>query len=76
MLQMNLYPAPRSVLIIDNCRTYDRVLIRELYLNYYVIILFLLPYLPDYNLIELTFRLLKYWIRKNWELMPKYSEAN
>jgi len=60
MLQINLYPAPRSVLIIDNCRTYDRILIRELYLNYYLIILFLLPYSPDYNLIELTFRLLKH----------------
>jgi len=76
MPQMNPYPAPRSVLIMDNCRTHDRVLIRELCLNYHVIVLFLPPYSPDYNPIELTFRLLKHWIRKNWELMPEYGEAN
>jgi len=47
------------VLIIDNCSTYYSDKVKELYALARVILVYLLPYLPDYNLIELTFYLLK-----------------
>lgn len=59
-LENRLLPQIYSkVLIIDNCSTYYSDKVKELYALARVILVYLLPYLPDYNLIELTFYLLK-----------------
>lgn len=72
--QCQPFPTARSVIVMDNCATHDRVDIKELCAARSVRVLFLPPYSPDYNPIMKTFRLLKRWIRMNAELMPVYGE--
>lgn len=68
------YPGPRSVLIMDNASTHNRELLRELCHARGVLVRFLPSYSPDYNPIELTFHLLKQWMRRNRNTMPIYGE--
>lgn len=59
-LENRLLPQIRGkVLIIDNCSTYYLEHIKSLYQRAGVTLVYLPPYLPDYNPIELTFYLLK-----------------
>jgi transposase len=76
LLQCGQYPEPRLVIVMDNCATYRRSDVEALYLARRVIVKFLPPYLPDYNPIELSFRLFKHWIKDNVHLMPVYGEAD
>jgi transposase len=53
------YPGPRSVIVLDNISIYKSVQLQKLCKKQGVLLKFLLLYLPDYNLIEATFKNLK-----------------
>jgi hypothetical protein len=53
------YPRPRSVLILNNASIHKDLRLHQLYNNAGVVLKFLLLYLLDYNLIEVTFKDLK-----------------
>ena len=59
---------------MDNCSTHRNLRVRRLCAERGVLLLYLPPYLPDYNPIELTFRLLKGWLRRHYEVAPRQGE--
>ncbi|OCK90225.1 uncharacterized protein K441DRAFT_580558, partial [Cenococcum geophilum 1.58] len=59
------------VIVIDNCRTHH---VAVTYNEFYVLLLYLPPYLPNYNPIELSFYLLKQWQRRHASIAPIYGE--
>jgi transposase len=63
----NCYPAPNSVLVLDNASIHRSARVRELVEAAGVILEFLPPYSPDFNPIETSFKQLKSWIKKNGE---------
>ena len=73
---MNAYPAPRSVLVMDNCSTHRRDEVKALCAEHGVLPLWLPPYSPDYNPIELTFHLLKQWMKRHRDEAPEYGEED
>ena len=62
------YPRPRSILILDNALIYKSARLRDLCKEYGVLLVFLPPYLPDFNPIKATFKDLKAWIKRNYRL--------
>lgn len=80
LTQMNPYPEPRSVLVIDNCRIHHVVGVEDLCAAQYVLVVccyfylfychsgvklvYLPPYSPDYNPIEECFSFVKAHIRR------------
>jgi transposase len=58
----------RVLIIMDNCSTHVRDTIREAIEEKGHLLRYLPPYSPDLNPIELTFSLLKAWIRRNFWL--------
>ena len=57
--QMNSFPGHRSVLVMDNASIHVHEIVVELCELYGVRVLYLPPYSPRYNPIELTFSILK-----------------
>lgn len=68
--------SPGKVLVMDNCSTHHSEKVRELCLAAGIRLLYLPPYSPDYNPIELTFHLLKQWLRKHRDLAPQWGSEN
>jgi DDE superfamily endonuclease len=62
---MNKWPLPNSVLVVDNASIHKVAGIRELVEEYGARLLFLPPYSPDFNPIELAFSTIKTWLRMN-----------
>jgi transposase len=62
---MQAYPAPNSVIVMDNCRIHKHPEILELIDSRGMICEFLPPYSPDLNPIELAFSAMKYHLRRN-----------
>ena len=72
----NAFPATNSVICLDNAGQHVTVSdrIKEAIEAKGCIIKFLPPYSPDYNPIELTFSILKAWIRRHFsELRPHFA---
>jgi len=63
--QMNPYPGPRSVLVIDNCRIHHVLGVEELCAARGIKLIYLPPYSPDYNPIEECFSFIKAYIRRH-----------
>lgn len=61
----NPFPQPRSVIVLDNCVVHRHADVLAMCEEAGVHIQFLPPYSPDYNPIELTFNVLKQWIKSN-----------
>ena len=57
--------APKSVVIMDNCSIHHVSPVIELFQNTGVVVLFLPPYSPDYNPIELAFSSVKYFLKQH-----------
>ena len=55
--------APKSVVIMDKCSIHHVNPVMELFQNAGIIALFLPPYSPDYNPIELAFSSVKYFLQ-------------
>ena len=67
--RMQPFPAPNSVLLMDNCSIHHIQPIKELAKQHGIILLYLPPYSPDYNPIEEAFSYIKNYLRKHDELM-------
>ena len=63
---MNEFPAPNSVIVMDNCSIHhDAQFIHRLRNEFGVRVEFLPPYSPDLNPIEEAFSSIKAWIRRH-----------
>ncbi|KAJ2932106.1 hypothetical protein H1R20_g5000, partial [Candolleomyces eurysporus] len=62
---MNPFPAPNSVIVMDNASIHKSDELRAMVEQQGMRILFLPPYSPDYNPIEEAFSAIKAWIRAN-----------
>lgn len=69
---MSPFPAPRSVLILDNCNTHKSDALRDAVAAAGCILVFLPPYSPDFNPIEESFSCVKYWLRRHW---PDFQDS-
>jgi transposase len=63
---MSPYPAPRSVLVMDNAPTHTKNSIVNLCQSFGVFVLFLPPYSYDFNPIELVFHCAKSYLKRRW----------
>lgn len=63
--QMNEWPLPNSVLVIDNASIHKVEGIREMVEERGARLLYLPSYSPDFNPIELAFSTIKAWLRAN-----------
>jgi len=61
------WPAPKSVLIMDNASFHRSDKIQQMCDDAGVLLLYLPPYSPDFNPIEETFGKLKTYIREVWD---------
>jgi transposase len=52
---MNLYPQDWSILILNNCQIHKTNTLCEIVEAHGIVMVFLLPYSPDYNPIEESF---------------------
>lgn len=68
------FPAPKSVLVIDNASFHHSRRIRRMCEAVGVRILFLPPYSPDFNPIEEYFAELKRFIKKHWHREKDHSQ--
>lgn len=62
---MQPFPAPNSVIVMDNCPIHKHPDIRELIESRGMRCEFLPPYSPDLNPIELAFSAMKHHLRRN-----------
>ncbi|CAK41749.1 uncharacterized protein An13g03530 [Aspergillus niger] len=62
----NRWPAPRSVIIMDNASFHRTERVKQMCLNAGVKLLYLPPYSPDLNPIEEFFAELKQFIKRRW----------
>ena len=62
--RMNRYPGPNSVIVCDNVSFHRSELFRELWKAYGVKIIYLPPYSPHLNIIELLFNAIKSSLKK------------
>ena len=70
----NVFPAPRSVIIMDNATIHCNPRIEQVIRQHGCEIRYLPPYSPDYNPIELSFAVLKAWIQKHQrEIWPYWD---
>jgi len=74
--QCSPFPGPRSVLIMDNCQTHHSERLADACLAAGVRLVYLPAYSPQYNPIELTFHLLKQWMRRHRDLAPEFGCEN
>ncbi|GAM38322.1 hypothetical protein TCE0_033r08956 [Talaromyces pinophilus] len=64
----NKYPAPRSVLVMDNASFHRTARVQQLCFEAGVKLVYLPPYSPDLNPIEEMFAELKAFIKKEWKI--------
>ncbi len=66
---------PGQIIIMDNASIHCNERVEELIQAKSLEIRYLPPYLPDPNLIELTFSILKSWIRANLHRLWRYFQG-
>jgi transposase len=74
LFRMNLFPGPRSVLILNNASCYRSQELKDICNEAKVVLEFLLSYSPDFNLIKESFLILKAWVRKNRQLKEGFED--
>ena len=72
----NAFPGPRSVICLDNCSTHVNLIIRQIIEARGCLIRYLPPYSPDYNPIELTFNMLKAWLKRYFRPLKRRFGEN
>jgi transposase len=65
--QCNPYPLPNSVIIMDNASSHCDPIIAEAVHAKGCLIRYLPPYSPDFSPIELSFSVLKAWVRRRFQ---------
>ena len=63
----NAFPGPRSVICMDNVNIHCNPRIEEAIEAKGCLVRYLPPYSPDFNPIELTFSVLKAWMRRHFD---------
>ena len=71
---MNPYPENNSVIIMDNARIHHDNELVELLEELGCRVIFLPPYSPDFNPIEIAFSTIKAWIRHNCDFMKACND--
>jgi transposase len=70
----NPFPGPNSVIILDNASSHCNPIIAEAIHARGCLVRYLPPYSPDYSPIELSFSVLKAWVRRRFqELWPSFQ---
>lgn len=62
--------SPTSVVVMDNCSLHHTELVKEAR----IVVIFLPPYSPDYNPIELVFAYIKAYLKHHDELLQALSD--
>jgi transposase len=75
-LELEILPQldPGTILVMDNASIHRTVAVRELIESYQCTVAFLPPYLPNFNPIELSFSVLKAWIRRYMGDATQYDD--
>ena len=75
----NMHPydgsAPRSVALMDNCSIHHVDVVTDLFEAAGINIIFLPPYSPDYNPIELAFSSVKYYLKEHDVVMQAMQDT-
>ena len=71
LFHCNAWSSSRNVICFDNFNIHTNERMRETIETHDCLIRFLLFYSSNYNFIELTFDLLKKWMRKHWRSFKK-----
>jgi transposase len=66
---MQPFPNDMSILIMDNCSIHHVEEIRDLLTSVGVLVIYLPPYSPDYNPIELVFSYIKYFLKDHDDII-------
>ena len=66
---MRPFPDKHSIIIMDNCTIHHSQELKDLVESVGILLLYLPPYSPDYNLIEELFSYLKYYLKKYEDLI-------
>ena len=74
--RMSRFPGPKSLLIMDNASIHVAEVVNSFCQQFGVEIAYLPPYSPQYNPIELTFSVLKSWIRRNFRRLFRAFEGD
>jgi hypothetical protein len=70
----NPFPGPNSVIILDNASSHCNPIIAEAIHAKGCLVRYLFPYSSDYYPIELSFSILKAWVRRRFqELWPSFQ---
>ena len=70
----NAFPGHRSVIVLDNVNIHLNRGVKQAVEDRGILLKFLPPYSPDYNPIELTFSMLKAWMRRHFRrLQPQFE---
>jgi transposase len=70
----NPFPGPRNVIILDNASSHCDPIIAEAIHAKGCLVRYLPPYSPDFSPIELSFSVLKAWVRRRFhELWPAFE---
>ena len=70
----NPFPDPRNFIVMDNVAIHVNPRIEEAIRQHEYEIRYLPPYSPDFNSIELTFSVLKAWIRRHFhQVWPHFD---
>jgi len=72
---MNPYPGKNSVLVMDNAKIHHNEEMINVIKSVGCRVLFLPPYSPDFNPIELAFSTLKSWIKRNKDFMETCPDS-
>ena len=73
---MNPFPAPRSVILLDNCSIHHVDGVQELCDQHGVILEFLPPYSPECAPVEMVFNLVKKWIQKKRDWIAGLDDSD
>ena len=70
----NAFPGPRSIIVMDNVSSHCNQRIEDVITGFGCQIRYLPPYSPDFNPIELSFSVLKAWVRRFFDdLWPLFK---
>lgn len=72
---MNPYPEKNSVLVMDNAKIHHHEEMINVIESVGCRVLFLPPYSPDFNPIELAFSKIKSWIKRNKDFMETCPDS-
>ena len=71
-----IYEGKNSVLILNNVSTHKSVELQEMCTEVGVELIFLSSYSSDYNSIEISFAILKKWVKRHGDLIEEYGSES